>query len=190
MGKKIIIGITGTLSAGKDTTAEYLIKKGFKHYSLSAVLREIMEKEGIPIKQPELTNFGNKLREERGHGYLVEQLKDKLVGNVAVSSIRQPGEIEALKKLGDFYLIFVDAPIEIRFKRLQKRNRGDDPQTLEELKKIENIQMTGTGGGMNLQKCREMSDFKINNSGTFEELYQQIDNILEKIENENKNKEN
>ena len=167
MDKKIIIGITGTLSAGKDTAAEYLINKGFKHYSLSAVLREIMKKEGVPIKQPEMTNFGNKLREERSHGYLVEQIKDKLVGNVVVSSIRQSGEVEALKNLGDFYLIFVDAPIEERFRRLQKRNRGDDPQSLEELKQIEGIQMTGSGGGMNLQKCRETSDFEINNVGTF-----------------------
>ncbi|MFA6533684.1 MAG: AAA family ATPase [Patescibacteria group bacterium] len=181
MANKIILGVTGTLSAGKDTTAEYLIKKGFAHYSLSAVLREIMTREGVPIKQPELTNFGNKLREERGHGYLVDQVKDRLIGQVVVSSIRQPGEVEALKKLGNFYLIFVDAPVEERYRRLLSRGRNDDPQSLEEFIKIENIQKTGSGGGMNLETCRTMSDFQVNNGGSFDELYQQLEEVLKKV---------
>jgi len=180
--QRIIIGITGTLSAGKDTTAEYLVQKGFAHYSLSNALREVMRREGVPVKQPELTNFGNKLREERGHGYLVDQIKDKLVGQAVVSSVRQVGEIEALKNLGDFYLIFVDAPVEERYRRLQARGRNDDPQSLEQFKEIENIQMTGSGGGMNLAKCRELSDFQLDNSGTIAELYQKIDGILNQIE--------
>ena len=184
MQNQLIIGLTGTLSAGKDTIADYLINKGLSHHSLSEALRQVMKKEGIPIKQPELTNFGNKLREERGHGYLVEQIKSQLSNQAVVSSIRQPGEIQALKALGGFYLIFIDAPVEERFKRLEARGRDDDPKTLEEFKKIEKIQMTGSGGGSNLQKCREMSDFRINNSGTLEELYRQIEDILTKIKNE------
>ena len=32
--QKIIIGITGTLGAGKGTVVEYLKKKSFKHYSV------------------------------------------------------------------------------------------------------------------------------------------------------------
>ncbi len=32
MERKIIIGLTGTLGAGKGTMAEYIKQKGFKHY--------------------------------------------------------------------------------------------------------------------------------------------------------------
>ena len=39
----IIIGITGTLGAGKGTIVEYLVgKKGFKHYSVRELLSEII----------------------------------------------------------------------------------------------------------------------------------------------------
>lgn len=33
----MIIGITGTISAGKETVADYLKKRGFAHFSLSNV---------------------------------------------------------------------------------------------------------------------------------------------------------
>jgi hypothetical protein len=36
-----IIGITGTLGAGKGTVVDYLIKqKNFRHYSISGYLKE------------------------------------------------------------------------------------------------------------------------------------------------------
>ncbi len=185
MTDKLILGITGTLSAGKDTMADYLEKKGFTHYSLSAELRRIMTKQGLGISIPELTAYGNNLRKEHGDGYLVKEISNKLIGDVIVRSIRQPGEAEALKSLGNFYLIFLDADIEERFRRLQKRNRGDDVGTLEEFKAIEDKQKTGKAkGAMNLEACRDMSDFQINNQGTFDELYQQIEDILAKIKNE------
>ena len=40
----LIIGITGTLGAGKGTVVEYLVeKKGFDHYSVRAfLLKEII----------------------------------------------------------------------------------------------------------------------------------------------------
>ena len=37
----IIIGITGTIGAGKGTIVELLIKKGFKHYSVRDFLAAV-----------------------------------------------------------------------------------------------------------------------------------------------------
>ena len=39
-----IIGITGTMGAGKGTVVEYLVAKhGFKHYSARSVLNEMIQ---------------------------------------------------------------------------------------------------------------------------------------------------
>lgn len=41
----IIIGITGTLGAGKGTVVEYLKTKGFKHFSVREFLTQEIKKE-------------------------------------------------------------------------------------------------------------------------------------------------
>jgi len=42
----IIIGITGTLGAGKGTVVEYLQEKGFRHYSARGFITKEVEKRG------------------------------------------------------------------------------------------------------------------------------------------------
>ena len=48
----IIIGITGTLGAGKGTIVDYLIKtKGFTHYSVRAFITKEIEKRKLPVNR-------------------------------------------------------------------------------------------------------------------------------------------
>ena len=59
----IIIGITGTLGAGKGTIVDYLtINKGFKHYSVRQYLIEEIEKKGLPVNRDTMTEVANNLR--------------------------------------------------------------------------------------------------------------------------------
>ena len=45
----MIIGVTSTICAGKDSVADYLIKKGFVHISFSDYLRAELKKQGKEI---------------------------------------------------------------------------------------------------------------------------------------------
>ena len=61
----IIIGITGTLGAGKGTVVDYLVKeKGFRHYSVRAFLLEKIRDLGMPENRDSMHAVGNMLREE------------------------------------------------------------------------------------------------------------------------------
>lgn len=178
----MIIGVVGTIGAGKDTVAEYLAKKGFQHISLSDILREIMGKENIEITTANMTDYGNKLRNKNGNGYLAKLAYKKIdQSNSIITSIRQVGEIEYLKTKSNFYLIKVDAPIEIRLKRLIERKREGDIKNIQELKKIEAKQASGKGGDMNVNKCLAMADYTVVNDGSLDKLRRQVDQILKEI---------
>ncbi|MBI4135916.1 AAA family ATPase [Candidatus Uhrbacteria bacterium] len=181
----IIIGITGTLGAGKGTIVEHLGKKGFKHYSVRAYITEEIERRGLPVNRDHMVAVGNDLRAKNSPSYIVEQLYEraqKAGGNCVIESIRTPGEAEALKKKGVFYLFAVDAKPETRYQRIIARKSATDNVSFKEFLQNEKREMHSTDPNrQNLGKCIEMSDFQITNNGTFQELYQSVDKILEKI---------
>jgi len=174
------VGLTGTFASGKDTVAEYLQKMGFEHFSLSDEIRKIAAERGLGISRDELRNLGNDIRSEFGADYLPKRvLKRAKSAKVLISSIRQPAEIEYLKRRGDFVLIAVDAPVEIRFKRLKKRNRPGDPKTIKELIEKEKKEMQSNGkNAQKLHECMLKADEIIINDGDFKKLYKEVDRVL------------
>jgi len=126
----IIIGITGTLGAGKGTVVEYLVdNKGFRHYSVRQFLIEQIEKEGLPVNRDTMTEVANKLRANHSPSYIIEQLYKKAMqngGNSIIESIRTPGEVDFLKSVGSFCLIAVDADPKIRYNRIGIRASETD----------------------------------------------------------------
>jgi dephospho-CoA kinase len=165
--------------------AEYLAQKGFKSISLSDILRQIMRKEGEETTTVNMTEFGNNLRETKGHGYLAKEALKKIgKGDAIVTSIRQVGEVKVFKTRPDFTLVKLDAPIEMRLERLIKRNRPGDIKNMDELRAIEVKQAEGKGGAINMNKCYEMATETIINDGTFEELYKKVDDLISKIKSQ------
>lgn len=181
----MIIGVVGSIASGKDTMADYLKTKGFKTVSLSDEIRELMRAEGIETTVPNMTEYGNNLRVAKGHGFLAKKAIERIKNEDAIiTSIRQVGEIETLKENPDFALVKLDAPIEMRLDRLLKRKREGDVESLNELKAIEAKQADGKNGAMNMNRCFEMADAEIINDGTVEELYQEVDKMIEKLRSE------
>jgi len=182
----MILGITGKNAAGKGETAKYLAEKGFSCFSLSDLLREEATRLKIEHTRDNLIKLGNDLRKNHGASCLAKKANEKIKNSgtlpsgkeFAIDSIRNPEEIKELRKNGKFFLIGVDAPIEIRFERMVKRNRIGDARTLEELRKQEEKENTGEIASQQLDKCLGMSDFIIKNDGTISELHQKIDRLL------------
>jgi dephospho-CoA kinase len=135
----MIIGVTGTKASGKGIVTEILREKGFVYCSTSDEVRKEALKRGLTeYKTSDLQDIGNEIREKFGCEELVRRcLNENLnVNNLVIDGIRNPGEVKEIKNKKGI-IISVDAPEEIRFKRLIERKRESDPKTLEEFKKME-----------------------------------------------------
>jgi dephospho-CoA kinase len=184
----MLIGITGFYASGKDTAAEFLVeKKGFVHYSLSDVLRDELKARGQEITRNNLLETGVELRAERGFGVLAELAAKKCrategKSDFVITSIRHPDEIRRLSAESDFFLLNMEAPAEIRFERLKKRGRENDPRTFDEFAALEKKESAVDGPGQQLGKCAAMADFNMDNSlNDYKTLYGKIDALLSQL---------
>jgi dephospho-CoA kinase len=175
----MIIGISGTLGSGKDTVAQYLAKKGWQHISLSDLIRAEAKKRGIGWDRDSLRNFANLLKTEQGGDALAKiAVKQKKKANFVISSVRKPEEVEYLRSIPSFKLLYVDAPIKLRYKRIITRARvGDTKLSLQDLKKQEQTEMSGKSSQV-LSYCKDHADLTIDNSKSLKYLYKQMDKVL------------
>lgn len=176
----MLIGLTGSYGAGKDEVAHYLETKGFIHFSLSDLIREELMKEKIEITRENLIKKGNLLRKNFGSGILALKILEEVRtrDNFVISSIRNIEEIKVLKKRPDFILVYVDAPLKLRFKRAKLRNRENDPKTLEEFKQKEKREQSEKRSGQQLHKCKKLAKIIIINDSSLNDLYYKIDAFL------------
>jgi dephospho-CoA kinase len=179
----LVIGITGTLGAGKGTVVEHLVKNhDFRHYSVRGFLLKEIEKQGLPPNRDSMVKVANALRAQHTPYYIISELYQQAVKNgknAVIESIRTPGEVEFLRQQENFILIAVDADPHLRYERIKQRNSETDRIDFETFVENERREMTAKDPNkQNLQKCIQMADFKFMNNGTVQELIYQVDEKL------------
>ena len=183
----VIIGITGTIGAGKGTVVEYLVdKKNFKHFSARGFLVEELERRGLENNRDNMVAVANELREKNSPSFVADELFKRALEsgkNCVIESLRTVGEIESLRKKGNFILLAVNADSKVRYERVTKRLASTDYISFEKFLADEEREMESTDlNKQNLRKCIEMADFLINNDGTLENFSFKIENILKVIQ--------
>ncbi|MCW3127880.1 MAG: hypothetical protein JWO03_3538 [Bacteroidetes bacterium] len=181
-----IIGITGTLGAGKGTIVDYLISHhGFKHFSVRGFLTEIINSKGLELNRDSMVAVANELRAEHSPSYIVEQLLDQALvsgSDCIIESIRTTGEVHALRKRDKFYLLAVDADPKLRYDRVVERASATDNINYETFIANEQREMTSIDPNkQNLAACQALADFKLDNNHSFNELYTQVEDVLSKV---------
>ena len=187
--KRVVIGIVGPIASGKGVASEVFQKKGFKHYSLSNRIREVLRKRGLPEDDRlHQQNVGDELRKKFGAGVLalrtMEKIRDDKNRKIVIESIRSPGEIKILRQLMKAIIIGIDATQEKRFKNLKKRGREGDATTWEEFVKFDTRETSGKRGDHQIQvdQCLKMSDLIIVNDGSKKELATKVEKAMKRLD--------
>ena len=183
----IIIGITGTLGAGKGTIVDYLVaRKGYTHYSVRNFLIQEIEKQGLPVNRDSMVKVGNALRSMHCPSYITDCLFEQAKANgtnAIIESIRTEGEVLSLRNQPHFYLLAVDADARLRYQRIRLRHSETDLVSYEEFIANEQREMHNTDPNkQNLSRCISMADFTLNNNADIARLHAQIEQILIQIE--------
>ena len=181
----IIIGITGTLGAGKGEAVEYLKTKGFAHFPARAYILDEVRKRGLELNRDNTTLVANDLRITYGPSYIIENLfkQARASGsNCVIESIRTLGELNFLRTQPDFYLMAVDADPKIRYERIVKRKSELDHVSFEKFLSDEKREMSSTDLAKgNISECIAQADFPLMNNSSKEELHRQIETVLHTI---------
>ena len=179
----LIIGITGTLGAGKGTIVDYLEKEiGFSHFSVRAFIAEEIIRRGMVVNRDSMVLVANDLRKNNSPSYITDRLYERALAigkDSIIESIRTPGEIYSLRVKGGFFLLAVDADPAVRYRRITSRKSETDHISYKTFLENEHREMNSTDpNSQNLAKCMELADYRLLNNGTIEQLNRQVEEIL------------
>lgn len=177
----MIIGLTGKNGSGKTAVSEYLRSRGFEYYSLSDAIRDEVRRRGEEITRERLIEVGTELRETYGPGILAERILSGLGNdqNYVIDSIRNPQEVDALRRRSDFTLLALEADAMIRFERSLLRGRENAAQTFEKFMAEEARELeSGNPASQQLLATQQKADLSVSNNGTLEELHLELDKAL------------
>ncbi len=182
-----IIGITGTMGAGKGAVVDYLCKNhGFLHLSVREYLSNVIQSEGSTVNRDTLTKTANEIRKKNHPAYIIEQLMNqaKQAGkNTIIESIRTPGEIDLLKTTSGFLLLAVDADIKLRYQRIYQRKSETDKIDFQTFVENEKREMhSHDPSKQNLSECIKRADYTLINNGTLEELHEKTEDLLQQTD--------
>lgn len=184
----MIIGLTGPIGSGKGTVVEILNKLGFSNITFSDILRDELKKRDIEITREALREVGNEIRLNEGS----EALSKKIISKIkeqggkywVIDGFRNPAEIKEFRQFTDFILLGINAGLEARWERTDKRAREHSPKTFEEFKKVD-ARDKGVGQedyGQQGDACFKMADAYIMNNGTVEELEAKVKKLIGALE--------
>lgn len=183
---KQVIGVVGPIASGKGVLIRLLQQKGYNVLSLSDVVRERTKEWGLPMTRESLQNVGDTLRQKFGSAFLAESaapyIHKKPGEKFVIDGIRNPAEVEFLKKEFNAYIIGITASAKKRFELMQKRGKEYDPKTWEEFQRAEERDR-GVGQalfGQQVEACLKLANVILDNNGTLEDFENNVPYFLEK----------
>ncbi|MDY0296139.1 MAG: AAA family ATPase [Acidobacteriota bacterium] len=188
---RLHIGLTGRMGSGKGEVVRSLVEKGFHYISLSDMVREEARRLGLkpPIDRSAMQDIGNRMRREGGGGVLGKRVADHIRNHAqierwVIDGIRNPAEVAALRELPAFFLLGIEAPLDLVLSRLLSRARDTDRLTETELR----IRLEREWGqnepadGQRVGDCMRIADSVIRNDSDLDCLEKRLRQWLDSIE--------
>jgi dephospho-CoA kinase len=184
MSKKIIFGLSGHPSGGKDTVAKYLVAHyGFKHISTGDGLRAYIRQHNLgELDRENMNKVVTELRKKFGNDFLVRDVLDNNSSDrLVLSGLRSSGEAKAIKTAGGI-LVAVDATMQTRYRRALARGRIGDEISFATFAAEQNKEDSPTNpNAPSVAAVTSIADEHIDNSTTRAHTYAQVNNLMKRL---------
>lgn len=176
-----IIGISGPPCSGKDAAAEYLSRcYGYDQVSTGDLLRNKARELNIGLGRSSLQLLGARLRQESGgKDPLLDRALRGVSNNTVFTGIRTLGAAEAIIDIQG-RIVYVDAPLEERYKRSLLRAREDHTSLDEFIAQDEAEHSGATNIDSSLLAIKSIASRVIVNDGTLDDYLCQVDEFVVK----------
>lgn len=184
---KTVLVFCGLMAGGKDTSAEYLRDKhNAGIYSFSTMLGDALKRFYLDFNRDNLIKMSEIIRQTFGEDIMAKTMaKDverETKSLIVVSNARRLADIEYLSKLPNFVLVEIFAEPKTRYERLIKRGQKIDDKTKTFEQFMADHQRSTE---LSILDVAKQATEKIDNNGTFEDLYRQLDALVEKYASKN-----
>ena len=180
-----IIAFVGMCGSGKSTAIEVLTKQNIPKVYFGGVILNAIKEAGLEITPENEKRFREELRQKEGKDFIVNRVvKDtkSLIEagqkRVVLDGLYSWTEYKILRKefQHELTVVAIIAPKLVRRKR--RANRKERPFTMQESAERDKTEIE------NLEKGGPIAiaDYYIDNSGTIEELQQNVKKLLEQID--------
>jgi predicted nuclease with RNAse H fold/dephospho-CoA kinase len=173
---RVVIGLTGNISAGKTTIAEYLrFKYGFNSLRYSDIIRSIYNVSG----RADLQRVGLEISKDRKKQ---TQLSEKMIESIddstcyVIDGLRRPEDYERMneKFKGSFILINIDTKQTIRFARYKKIDAIVN--TLDDFVSIDKHNVEDK-----IDSLAQKASYHMTNNSSYKELLENVDTLMNKL---------
>lgn len=180
MHKPLVLGLAGEFLSGKSSAAAFYVDKfSAKRLRFSGILDDILGILDLPLTRDNEQKLGVALRESFGEGVLAYALaKSARFGKkeiFVVDGLRKIEELQVLKQLPEFKLIYIQSTLENRFNRLQQR---DEKEGEKYLSKEEFVKSHEHEADKDICKLGQFADFVVENDGSKSNFQDQLTKIL------------
>ncbi len=177
------IGLVGFPGSGKSVVARYLAEQlGADVIVMGDAVREEAEQRKLPTSPEMMRKLMINLRKEHGADIIARKCLQKITElvrdpkkPVIIDGLRSVEELEVFREgLRSFHLIAVLASPQIRFFRLQKRDRRDNSTAWPTFEARDSLEAQ-----IGVSTLIEQADYSINNERDLETLERQVRELIE-----------
>jgi len=170
---KKVVCFVGWAGSGKDAACDFL-KKEFKYHKINmgSYMEAKLRLEGIRPTHENKSKYAKKFLKKYGSRYIIDSaLADmKKYDLVAVSGVRRPMEVRAIKKVFPFAVfVCVFASQKVRAKRRESSVAKIRARDLHDNKVL------------GLGRVLKGADYKIDNNGSKSEYFKNIRELMQKL---------
>lgn len=174
-----VVAFTGMPGSGKTEAVAVAREMGIQVLRMGDAVWEEVRCRGLPLEAEEVGRVANEMRGTHGSDVwarrTLEQM-DRSADLVVIDGLRSRAELEAFKEAlgGDFLLVGIDCPEDLRYARVASRGRDDDTLTREAFEERDRRELSwGLGAVL------EAVDRMIANDGTLVEMRNRVEGLLE-----------